>query len=83
MSYIYTDFEGIKYWVEIDDEGYALRQVIEEDGEISVSCREDCLAEGVVEIEYFENIKSEEFEKVWEKNTQDILKVWNREKCKS
>ena len=49
MNYLLLERGKEKYWYELDDEGYAYRQIVlDEQGKIHVSCLEDCLAEGPV-----------------------------------
>ena len=52
MTYIFVDFEGYKYWIEVNEEGTALRQVtIDENNIISISCLVPCLADQYVDTE--------------------------------
>ena len=89
MKYIYYDFEGIKSWIEIGDDGYALRQVAVIADKTFVSCRDDYLAEKTIddneidtEIENCERITETDFEEVWSSSTKELRKTWNEEKQK-
>lgn len=83
MTYIFFEFENEKFWIEVDKNGYAQRQIICKKGIYSLSCRTDCLAEGIVDIENdCTQISSELFNEVWEKNASEIRAVWNIEKEK-
>lgn len=70
MRYLLICFENEQYWLEITEKMIAKRQVIvDENLEIHISCREDCLAEGKIitdELEGIcEEISKEEFERQW------------------
>ncbi len=84
MKYIFIEFEGCKYWIEVDDEGGALRQIIkDEENRISVSCLEPCLADQYVDTENdCVKIKKIEFEDIWEKAVLPYREIWNEEKQK-
>jgi len=81
MKYLLIEFDNEQYWLEIGNEGYALRQIIIDiDGHIHISCLEDCLAEGIFdenelagEIRY---ILQCEFEKEWNIVTLEERKQW-------
>lgn len=50
MRYVYFEFDGEKFCIEIDGSHTALRQIIEDkNGQVLVSCRDGCLAEGDVQ----------------------------------
>lgn len=85
MRYLLIIFEGEQYWIEISDEGYALRQInIDANRNVQVSCIEDCLAEGYIDEDELEGtiriISQLEFEIKWEEATLEIRKRWNNEK---
>ena len=84
MTYIFVDFEGYKYWIEVNDEGTALRQVtIDENNITSISCLEPCLADQYVDTENdCESISKDEFEKIWENAVLPYREKWNTEKQK-
>ena len=83
MTYIFVDFEGYKYWIEVNDEGTALRQVtIDENNITSISCLEPCLADQYVDTENdCEIISKDEFERWWEAaKAKDVQITWHNEK---
>ena len=87
MEYITFSFENETYWLELDEEKYALRQIIlSADGFAGISCRDDCLAEGMIltnEIdENIFTIDNDEFEKIWNIYSFPYLSAWNEEKKK-
>lgn len=81
-KYISFRFDSEQFFIEIDSEGYALRQIIKNDnGNIHISCIEDCLAEGSV-TEYIDEIDEcyidkNKFEEVWQDQTSKIRETWN------
>jgi ribosomal protein S1 len=85
MKYWFIDFEEEQYWIEVSDSNIALRQLVKEEGNvIRISCIEDCLAEGVIDIEELEGkileISMEEFEKVWSNETKPYRNLWEVQK---
>ena len=87
MEYITFTFENETYWLELDEEKYALRQIIlSEDGFAAISCRDDCLAEGMILTDEIDEniftIDNDEFEKIWNIYSFPYLNVWNEEKKK-
>jgi alpha-glucuronidase len=83
MEHILVDFEGFKYWIEVDEEGYALRQITVDGEKILVSCRDDCLSEGIVDTENdCVKITEKDFENVWSDATEKSRQIWNTEKQK-
>ena len=87
MEYITFTFENETYWLELDEEKYALRQIVlSADGFAGISCRDDCLAEGrILTDEINENIfavDNDEFEKIWNIYSFPYLSVWDKEKKK-
>ena len=81
MKYIFVDFDGFQYWIEVDKDGYALRQVTIEGTETLVSCRDDCLAEGVVDTENdCVQISEKDFEQIWSNATEKFRCTWNTKK---
>lgn len=79
MKYLLLKWEKEKYWYELDNEGYAIRQIVlDEHSQIHISCLEDCLAEGPVNEEELEGsietISKREFDILW----QDALKKYNK-----
>ena len=48
MNYIMIKYENEEFWIEIDKENYAIRQIIISGDNIEISCINDCLAEGKI-----------------------------------
>lgn len=87
MKYWFINFEEEQYWIEVADDNIATRQIIKEaDDIIRISCIEDCLAEGVINIEDLEGeiikISSEEFEDKWKAEIKAYYKNWEFQKVK-
>lgn len=87
MKYWFINFEEEQYWIEVEDDNIATRQIIKDkDDNINISCKEDCLAEGVINIEDFEGYIKEislgEFEKIWNKTIKDYCDIWKLQKQK-
>ena len=83
MKHIFVDFEGFKEWIEADEEGYALRQITVDGKNTLVSCRDNCLAEGIVDTENdCVKISENDFENVWINATEKFRQIWNTEKQK-
>ena len=82
MKYITFTFEKETYWIELDHKNYAHRQIrLLSDGSSLISCRDDCLAEGIVIID--ENtlfISEEDFEIIWSRYSSVYADVWEKEK---
>ncbi len=81
MEYMLIIFEDIEMWIELTEEGYALRQIIkEEDNTYHLSCVEDCLAEGVIKKEDLAgdiiSIKKTEFEYQWDELKKAYVDKW-------
>lgn len=74
MKYLYFLYEDDRYWIELDDKGFANRQIILSDGCYHISAFEECLAEGRIGEEDIDakvtNISHSDFELIW----NDILK---------
>lgn len=84
MKYILDFFEGEEYWIELDNEGYALRQMIIGNNATQISCLTDCLAEGVVLLEELDGdikiIEQEVFESRWRNSLKDMKVKWELKK---
>lgn len=83
MRYLFWEFEGEYFWIEITEEGFAQRQIIKQaDNKVLVSCRQDCLAEGKIENDYIKNfeINRQEFEEKWVKYTKEYRVFWEEAK---
>ena len=83
-KYIYLQDEGDKYWIELDGENYAVRQISRDTcGRYHLSCFEDCLAEGVFEEKCIEKIISKnEFQELWYSCLARFSKQWKSVKTK-
>ncbi len=83
MQYLLICFDNEKYWLEITEQLIATRQIIiDENFQIHVSCREDCLAEGAIianELEgTYKEISKEEFESQWMLALKPYYNEWLR-----
>lgn len=81
MQYLLINFENEKCWLEMNEQLIALRQVIiDENFHIHVSCREDCLAEGIVELDEldgtYKEILQDEFERIWISALRPYCEEW-------
>ena len=79
--YVRICFEGEELYIELDEQEYAIRQLnIDEHSGMHLSCREDCLAEGVIcetDIEgQFQYISRELFEEKWSLAMLPYKSVW-------
>ncbi len=81
MKYIYFNFENIETWIELDSEKYALRQVNQGDTN-TISCRQDALAEGIVDDINCDVITNDEFETVWQQSIKQYADDWEELKIK-
>lgn len=81
MKYIFTEFESEQFWIEVDNDGYALRQIIIDDNKAQVSCMEDCLAEGIIDENELDGntilITQHEFDNKWNMVTIEQRNRWN------
>ena len=82
MKHIKFKFENETFWIEINNQGYAIRQVVvNKNGDAQVSCINDCLAEGIIDIKEkdadIETVSVSDFEDVWNKYTQSHRNKWN------
>lgn len=87
MKYWFINFEEEQYWIEVADDNIATRQIIkDEDDIIRISCIEDCLAEGVIDVEDLEGeiieISLEKFEEKWNAETKAYHNLWEFQKEK-
>lgn len=85
MKYLLLFFEGEQYWIEINNAGYAVRQInIDINKKVQVSCIEDCLGEGCIDERDLDGIikilSQSEFEMKWEEVTLDKRKMWEDQK---
>lgn len=89
-------FDGdIEYYIELDNQLYATRQIMVDNNltmfnkKVQVSCRDFCLAEGIVDINDYTNtglqaieISNSEFQYLWDKHTQTIKEKFLIEKSR-
>ena len=85
MKYWFINFEEEQYWIEVADDNIAMRQIIKNaDDIIQISCIEDCLAEGVIDVEDLEGeiieISLEKFEEKWNAEIKAYLNLWKLQK---
>lgn len=85
MKYLLLKSGKEKYWYELDEEGYANRQIVlDEQCQIHLSCLEDCLAEGPVNEEDIDgiiiNISKSEFDILWQNTLKKYEKLWEKVK---
>ncbi len=81
MKYLLLKLGEEKYWYELDDEGYANRQIVlDEHSQIHVSCLEDCLAEGPInegDIDgCIKNLSKKKFDILWKGTLKKYEKLW-------
>lgn len=81
MQYMLIYSECEEYWLEINEQLIAMRQIIiDGDSNIHVSCREDCLAEGIVEFGELDGtckgISQDEFENMWISAIRPYCEEW-------
>lgn len=82
MKYIFVDSERIQKWIEVGDDGYALRQITNDDNRILkrllTSCRDGYLVEGIVDtVNDCKQISKSDFENIWHDATQKLRQKWN------
>lgn len=87
MQYFLLELEDEKYWLELDDNGYVTRQIVSDSRkELHVSCREDCLAEGTVDVEEMlgtiVKLSEWEFNDMWQSAISCYKKEWEKTKLK-
>lgn len=87
MKYLLLKSGKEKYWYELDDEGYANRQIVlDEHCQIHLSCLEDCLAEGPISEEDMDcnviNLSKSEFDILWQNTLKKYEKLWEKVKRK-
>lgn len=77
MKYLLLELDEERYWFELDDDGYANRQIfLDKYNKFHISCLEDCLAEGSIDEADIEgiiiNLTEQDFKNVW----QSVLKKY-------
>lgn len=91
MRYIFTNFEGIQKWIEVNDDGYALRQITDDSQSIinqrfrlqrlRTSCRDGYLDEGIIDtINNCKQISKSDFENIWHNATHELRLLWDANK---
>lgn len=81
MIYLLICFERDHYWIEVNEKLTALRQIImDENLEVHISAREDCLAEGKIVIHelqgVYKKISKKQFENQWRLAIKPYLNQW-------
>ena len=82
MQHIYFEFDEHKYYVELNNQRYAVRQITEyPNGRISLSSHENTLAENQVKVEEDDPFLTEEqFNEKWNKELKTYSEQWERTK---
>lgn len=85
MKYWHIYFENDGYWMEVDEEGVVLRQIVSTlNGSTQLSCFEDCLAEGLFDPLDMDGDVSETtdmlFEERWQTETKKYYNNWKKQK---
>lgn len=84
MVYIQFTFEEEIFYIELDDQQIAQRQIImKNEKEFEISSRMCCLAEGEVElteIEEYTEIPKAEFERIWKQCMKHYEEAWQQSK---
>lgn len=83
MLYVYLDLSifNEEYWFELDDDCYARRQMIvnKSKNDYVISCRDDCLAEGIIKLEELEGNKLLISKYCFENKWTDLKKRYEKE----
>ena len=90
MKYLLINYDDELIYIELDMKNIALRQIVIENNlekKIHISCREDCLSEGEIDINQLVEyncrlIKKEEFEIIWNSSINNYKSDWNKMKYK-
>lgn len=87
MLYIFFHYDNEKFWIEMDEDCYAIRQIICDEKNIyHISCMEDCLAEGEIDVKHLEAeivyLTKVEFDTVWNKVISSYSEDWKIVKSK-
>ncbi len=84
MKYICVSYYQDKYYMELDEENTALREIILHDqlASFEISCFDNCLAEGEVNIDQIEGdilkLSKEYFENLWQTYTLQYKSKWDK-----
>ena len=86
MKYVAINYASTKCWIELDNDFIAMRQIVFENGNFNISCKKDCLAEGVIHFyEICGNVKfitADIFEAQWRESLFIYLNDWEVQKSK-
>ena len=85
MKYWHIDFDNDNYWLEVDDAGVSIRQMVSlQNGLVKLSCFEDCLAEDLFDPLDMDGVVSEitsmQFEEKWKSQTMEHYEKWESQK---
>ncbi len=85
FTYIHFVFDEEMFWIEIDRDSYATRQIIiNSKDNVQLSCFEDCLSEGKLSKEDFDSsveyISESEFSSLWLNLTLPNMEYWEKNK---
>lgn len=85
MKYWHIDFDNDNYWLEVDDAGVSIRQMVSlQNGLVKLSCFEDCLAEDLFDPLDMDGVVSEitnmQFEEKWKSKTMEHYEKWENQK---
>lgn len=86
MKYLLLEEDNVEYWIETDEKGCALRQIIIDNDDIQISCKSDCLAEGIISPDEFDGdikkISNKNFEEKWNSILLGYQEKWGIQKNK-
>ena len=87
MKYLLLKIDKERYWFEIGGDSCANRQIIlDEYGRFHVSCLEDCLSEGPIDVTELEGdrvyLTKKEFENIWQTILKPYKEQWEEIKKK-
>lgn len=87
MKYLLIEINNEKWWIELNSDNYATRQIIFDEFEkVHISCFEDCLAEGLINEKDLDGIitkiSKEKFEHIWNSVLSNHMKEWDAIKTK-
>ena len=84
MKYYFVMFEDVRYWIEVDSNSFAMRQIVVEGEDVEISSFQDCLSEiQIIEEEMEGDVKqitSLEFDAKWETIMVKYSIVWKESK---
>ena len=86
MNYLLIKDDSTEFWIETNNDSIAVRQLIIMDKQIQISCKTDCLAEGIIEANDMSGdvriITSDIFEEKWDNTLFNYLDDWQIQKEK-